>query len=508
MLNSANMSLSLWFLAIKAANYLRNRSPSSNLKFKTPFEAMFDQKPNLKHLRTYGCKAYPLNPNYRSRFQPSAHDNCIFVGYGESDGIYLILDLKTKKVFRSRDVAFNENSSEVKKLISLPENSYNDLIVEESSFISENSLSDSEYSQKDQSLGDFEYGQNNPSLGDLEYVQNNLSLGDLNIQTYQSLGDLSSQMETDQNIDDQIEPSFSDLENSEPKIRKSDRVKTQPNRLIINPTEKSYILTESETPETIEQALNSRNKSGWIDAIQAELKSLSENKVWEFVPRENKKVIGTRWIFKIKKDSENKPTRLKARLVAKGYHQKFGIDYNETFAPVVKLQSLRTIIAIATNQNLLIHQVDIDTAFLNGELKDEVFVEPPPGCDLCNPDQVCSLKKSLYGLKQEPLEWNRTLVKFLQELGLKQLKSDMCVFINPKIIIAVYVDDIIISSQIKHINEFKMSISQRFKTKDLRIASFILGIKLEKFKNGWLLHQHQYIDELISFYNLNNQKTV
>ena len=138
-------------------------------------------------------------------------------------------------------------------------------------------------------------------------------------------------------------------------------------------------------------------------------------------------------MFKIKKNAQNQPEKYKARLVAKGYNQEYGIDYNETFAPVVKVQTLRILFAIAANNDLIIHQVDINTAFLNGDLDEEVYVENPPGCEKFSKNQVCRLKslyglkqKSLYGLKQAPRAWNKTLVRFLSEFGLSQLKTDVC----------------------------------------------------------------------------------
>ena len=258
-------------------------------------------------------------------------------------------------------------------------------------------------------------------------------------------------------------------------------------------------------PQTIHEALKGSNGPKWKQAVRSELESIENNNVWEIVDRpKDKKVIGTRWVFKIKRNANNQPERFKARLVAKGFNQKYGIDYYETFSPVVKVQTLRTIFAIAANSDLEVHQVDIDTAFLNGILEEEIYVEAPPGCDICKPNQVCKLKRSLYGLKQAPRAWNSTLVKFLIDFGLTQAKSDICVFVNKHLIVAIYVDDIIIAGKnIENINAFKRSISQRFKTKDLGKANYVLKIKVEQIPGGgWKLHQHNYIDDLIKLYGL------
>ena len=264
-------------------------------------------------------------------------------------------------------------------------------------------------------------------------------------------------------------------------------------------------------PNNIKEALASPNRKEWIEAITSELDSISKNDVWTIVDRpKDKTVIGTRWVFKVKRNADNKPERYKARLVAKGYSQEYGIDYYETFAPVVKIQTLRTLFAIAAQKDLIVHQIDIDTAFLNGELEEETYVEPPPGITKFDENKVCKLKRSLYGLKQAPRAWNKALVNFLSEFGLKQLKSDVCLFVNESIIIAIYVDDIIITSKhLDQIVEFKNKILNKFKAKDLGEVKFVLKINIEKVPGGgWKLHQQNYIDELIQFYEMKNEKTV
>jgi len=259
------------------------------------------------------------------------------------------------------------------------------------------------------------------------------------------------------------------------------------------------------------EVLNSPDKKKWMEAIKSELESIKENKVWSVVKRPNdKSTIQTRWIFKIKRNAENKPEKYKARLVAKGYCQEYGIDYYETFAPVVKVQTLRTIFALSAQQDMIVHQVDIHTAFLNGDLEEEIFIEPPPGIVTFSKDEVCKLHKALYGLKQAPRAWNKSLVQFLSDFGLIQLKSDVCVFVNTELIVAIYVDDIIIASnELRKIEHFKKQLGDRFKTKDLGEVNYVLKIRVERIPNGgWKIHQHNYIDDLVKFYDLKNEKQV
>ena len=252
-------------------------------------------------------------------------------------------------------------------------------------------------------------------------------------------------------------------------------------------------------------------KEQWKEAIESEINSLKENNTWEIakIPDE-KRPIKTKWVFKVKKNSKGEPERFKARLVAKGYEQQKGIDFNETFAPVVKIQSLRLLIAIAVQEGMQIHHIDISTAFLYGEVEEEIYIERPDGYDVqLSDDQALRLEKALYGLKQAPRNWNKTLMQFLQELGFKSIETDHCIMFNHHLIIAIYVDDITIAcKQEAKIVEFKKLVSEKFKTKDLGKLSFILGIKVEHSIDGTIrLSQKSYIEKIMLKFNLENTKS-
>ena len=263
-------------------------------------------------------------------------------------------------------------------------------------------------------------------------------------------------------------------------------------------------------PSTYAEALNGPLRDKWLEAIESELKSLEENKTWTPVELpEGKHTIKTKWIFKIKRDSKNNPERFKARLVAKGYDQEQGIDFNETFAPVIKQQSLRLLLSIAVNENFHIHHIDISTAFLNGFIEESVYINPPEGLiNNFKKTQVLKLNKALYGLKQASRSWNKMLVNFLTEIGFMQLTSDTCIFYNESIIIAIYVDDIIIMGRNEvMIIDFKNKISLKFKTKDLGELKYILGITIERNQDKIILNQKSYIEKVIErFKNLKHSK--
>lgn len=167
-------------------------------------------------------------------------------------------------------------------------------------------------------------------------------------------------------------------------------------------------------PKKIGEALEDLH---WIVAMQEELNQFERNHVWDLVPRPSgiKEPNGTRWVFRNKVDEDGVVIRDKARLVAQGYCQSKGIDYDETFAPVARLEAIRIFLAFAANQDFRVYQMDVKSAFLNGEIEQEVYVKQPPGfVDEKHPDYVCRLNKALYGLKQAPHAWYDTLSTHLR----------------------------------------------------------------------------------------------
>ena len=184
-------------------------------------------------------------------------------------------------------------------------------------------------------------------------------------------------------------------------------------------------------PQTYKQAMKSLDAVKWKKAIDDEVDSLTKLGVWKTMACSGVKPIKSRWVFKIKLDSMNQPVRYKARLVAKGFQQQYGIDYNETFAPVVKLKSIKMVLAVAAAMDLELKQLDFDTAFLNATLNEDVYMELPDGVTNHPPGTVCKLIKALYGLKQAPHDWNLDIHKYLiDELDYEQLECDKCIYMK------------------------------------------------------------------------------
>ena len=269
-------------------------------------------------------------------------------------------------------------------------------------------------------------------------------------------------------------------------------------------------------PITLKEALMTPNAKEWQEAADLEYESLLENETWDLVdlPRD-RKAIGSRWVFKVKHHSDGRVERYKCRLVAKGYSQKYGADYDETFSPVVRFSSIRTLLAFAVQNNLHVHQMDVVTAFLNGHLEEESYMEQPEGYVKAGQEHlVCKLKKSIYGLKQSPRCWNKTFTEFMKDLGFKQSTSDPCVFVRSQQeleILAVYVDDLILITESKEsMNELKVALKKRYKMKDMGELSYILGISVvqDHEKNCVFLHQKHYIEAILRKYKMDNANPV
>jgi hypothetical protein len=513
MMIAADVPQYLWTAAVETANYLRNRSPSSILLSHTPYEKFNNNLPKLSHLKVFGCDAYPLElTNQGSKFEPRAKKHCIMIGYGKKEGIYWIYDKTNKKIFASRDVKFNEDS-----VLSINDSNYGEFeIVEEENIVENNNGNDDDANQNDR---DYE-NPNDQEQDEIIQLKEEIQ-SDINHEENTNQED-NSNILNNNNENIQIQQEDRNKPNNESlktRINKRDRKQTKkydPCEYNTQNTFAKFLLNASieheflNEPKTYEEALSSSARHNWEEAINSELDSLDENETWQVCSLpEGKNALGTKWVFKIKYNSQNVPERYKARLVAKGFDQEEGIDYKETFSPVVKVQSIRLLLAISVNEGLFVHHVDISTAFLYGILDEDVYIEPPQGLrKKLEQNQVLKLNKALYGLKQASRSWNKTIVSFFQELNLKQLQTDNCIFSNENLIVAIYVDDIvIIGSNEMQIIEFKMHISNRFKTKDLGRLSLILGLQIEyPNTDSLIIHQKNYIDKIIRTFELNDKK--
>lgn len=247
-------------------------------------------------------------------------------------------------------------------------------------------------------------------------------------------------------------------------------------------TSASLLLPDA--PETFAEINGRPDRKVWLKAVEDELRSMDENHVWYFTScPAGVKPLKSKWIFRVKEDVNGQPVRYKARLVVKGFLQKQGLDYDEIFAPVAKLTTIRIILSAGIHQGFHFHQMDVKTAFLHGELKETIFMEIPDGVD-APPNTVCRLVKSLYGLKQSPRCWNEKFNQKLLELGFKRSMHDYCLYTRilpgDEIYIVLYVDDLLIVGRKKSsILKLKKQLMSVFAMSDCGEANHFLGIKLE-----------------------------
>ncbi|CAL8988995.1 unnamed protein product [Prunus brigantina] len=266
-----------------------------------------------------------------------------------------------------------------------------------------------------------------------------------------------------------------------------------------------------EEPRNVKEALH---HGEWFLAMQEELNQFVRNDVWYLVPRPiNTNVIGTKWIFKNKTDEQGNVVRNKARLVAQGYTQMEGIDFDETFAPVARLESVRLLLAIACHLKFKLYQMDVKTAFLNGVLNEEVYVEQPKGfADPHHPNDVFRLKKALYGLKQAPRAWYERLSSHLLGNGYVRGSVDKTLFVKrfkkDVLIAQVYVDDIVVGSTSDlHVQDFIRVMTSEFEMSLVGELNYFLGLQIKQCHDGIFVSQSKYAKNLVSKFGLEGAKS-
>ena len=453
MLYDAHMPRQFWAEALATSTYVRNRCYSSVLKCKTPYEAFYNKKPDVHDFKIFGCTAYAHIPKeYRSKLDFKS-TKCAFLGYGLNVKGYRLYDINKKKVIYSRDVIFNE-------------------IV--------------------------------PCFSQKEPV------------TEQSGGDCYDSTPKTVTIPHDIceDDSVNEVHN-EVSLRRSQRNARAPDRY----GEWSYqcLSTSNFTePTSFSEAITADDSQYWKEAMNLEISSMKENAVWDLVEAsDDKNIVQCKWIFKKKLGPDGNISKYKARLVAKGFLQRPGIDFNETFSPVVKFESVRTIIALAAQNELKLHQMDVTGAFLHGDLKEEVYMAQPEGFQVPGKEQfVCKLKKSIYGLKQAPRCWNQSLTSYLKSMNFKQSESDPCIFTRTEgelFILAIYVDDIILACKSdSQISKVKAHLSNCFKMTDLGELQYFLGVKIDQDheNNTIFLNQGAYAQRIIDNHGLKEANPV
>jgi IS30 family transposase len=549
---ATNVPQHFWGEAVLSATHLINRTPSRILNFKTPLSTLQNLFPTSKifsfiPLKIFGCSTFVHNLNpHRSKLDPKSI-KCIFLGYSPHQKGYRCYSPHTKKFYHTMDVTFFENQPYYTKtgiqgehienseyqLLPLELTEHDKILPNQT----DNTQSAELMPKPAEKLPD-QTSNIQPSESTTEDVKetepiivSTTSQQDCDPKTgkwkgfcYKRKEVESSKApmqghESNQTLENEV-PTGNILPNSEHvdtididipiAMRKGVRTCTK------HPIEK-YIsygkLSQSyrsfvaavdniEVPNNIQEALQ---KPEWAAAVTEEVQALVRNGTWEItVIPEGKKAVGCKWIFSIKHNADGSINRYKARLVAKEFTQSYGVDYEETFAPVAKLNSVRVLLSLEANLDWPLHQLDIKNAFLNGELEEEVYMQIPSGLESPGTaNMVCRLRKSLYGLKQSPRAWFDRLTKVVKQDGFVQCQTDHTMFVKHSLdgkiaLFIVYVDDIVITGDDdEQVNQLKKLLAKEFEVKDLGQLKYFLGMEIARTKNGISVSQRKYTLDLL-----------
>lgn len=466
-LHEARAPFKLWGELGTAVNYLRQRTPSTSLNGETPYQRWFGIPADVSNLRVLWSEVYmhqPVRRRTHRKLGARAVGPFRLVGYHPTKhGNYRLYDESTESIVDARDVTINEADciSPVAQSDAAPE------YVVERILLSRNGEGGEEFLVK-------WLGYDEPTWEPLDNVKDTESLTRFT------------------GIDDDGTPVSTVAPGAELH---------------------AACITDIDEPATYHEAVNSPYARDWMLAIEAELSSHHTNKTWDTdttQPPPGVHLVDSKWVFKVKRNADGSIKKFKARLVARGFTQREGVDFTETYAPVVKFNTLRAILALAAKLDLHVHQMDVITAFLNGDLDVEIWMRLPGGVA----DDVVKLRRSLYGLKQSPRLWNRVLDSFLQDLGFSVSEYDTALYIkrmdNEKVlIVAVYVDDLtIFASDLHDLLNLKSALAKRFKMEDMGEISFLLGLQItrDRSKRQITIGQQKYVNDMIHKFNLNGMR--
>jgi hypothetical protein len=248
--------------------------------------------------------------------------------------------------------------------------------------------------------------------------------------------------------------------------------------------------------------------------MDSEYSALMKNKTWHLVPpQQGGNIIDCKWIYKIKRKDDGSLDRYKARLVAKGFKQRYGVDYEDTFSPVIKSTTIRIVLSVAVSRGWHLRQLDVQNPLLHGNLEEDVYMRQPLGFEDKSMLNVCKLDKALYGLKQAPRAWYSKLSVMLCEIGFTSSKADTSLFYFNKdditMFVLVYVDDIIVASSSSRATEGLLrKLNKEFALKDLGVLHYFLGIEVHKVTNGVILSQDKYASDLLHRVGMKDCKPV
>ncbi|KAK9074991.1 hypothetical protein SSX86_003310 [Deinandra increscens subsp. villosa] len=499
-LKAKNVPETLWGEAVRHTVYILNRIPTKAVKDTTPYESWKKTKPNLQYLKIFGCLAHVKVMSGHQKKLEDRSTPMVYLGKEQNSKAYRLLNPKTSKLVISRDVVFQEDKS-----------------WKWEKGVRDESPSSSTWATYMHEVGGA-HGQSSSGIHDGNYstpLHTNVlnsphySFAGTPITCSSSQNDKSEHGESDKSAHGEgrmhVTVPFED-ESPFKGFRDMGDVHQRTKTLNEEQTRDLYVregelLLIGEEPLSYRDAATDRD---WVKAMRVELDAIEKNKTWSLTPLpNNQKAIGLKWVFKLKKDANGKVIRHKARLVAKGYVQLKGVDFDDAFAPVARMETVRVILAMAATNGWLVHHLDVKSAFLNGELQEEVYVCQPDGFEVKGKENhVYKLHKALYGLKQAPRAWNYKLDKTLKELGFSKCTHEPAVYMIKKsgsvLLLGVYVDDIILTgSREKDVEMFKEKMKASFDMSDMGLLSYYLGIEVKQEKGEITLMQSAYAKKIL-----------
>lgn len=474
-LTEKKMPKEFWAEGVRWITYVLNRSPTTALKDQTPEEVWSGIKPDVKHFKVFGCVGHVHIPEAKRTKLDDKSCKCIFLGVSEESKAYRMYNPTSKKIMVSRDVVFEETRN-------------------------------------------WDWGRNGVETEDSAPI----------VLTWENDGDDTLGEEDVLNGEDTNEngDSGDEAEVVTPTAENEEEI-TEPARPKRDSRRPAYledyecggaiahyvdimalqVITAVGDPLNFEEAVA---YSAWREAMNAEMESIERNQTWELVDQpEGTNIIGVKWVFKTKYNEHGDLDKHKARLVAKGYAQRFGVDYNEVYAPVARWDTIRIIIATAAYQNWNIYQLDVKSAFLHGELQENVYVDQPQGFEKRGSEEkVYRLKKTLYGLKQAPRAWFSKIESYIIREGFKKNDSEHTLFVKTEkegqiLIVSLYVDDLIFTGNCeKLINGFKESMKRNFDMTDLGKMRYFLGVEILQRDEGIYICQRKFAKEVLERFEM------
>lgn len=483
LLTHAQIPNAYWTYSFAVVVYLINCLVTPNLADACPYQLLFHEEPNYSKLRTFGCFCYPwVKPYGQHKFTPKLKP-CVFMGYSLTQSAYICLDVQTSRVYISRHVTFVESVFPFSRLSSQTQSSPSSNTTS-SDYVSASLVP---IFPQTPVLATLPCPTPSPEQATLPTPQTqHYDMEPTNVEATSSTAPTT---------------------NAHPMTRRSKNNIRKP-----NPKYGLHTILQEVEPNTFTTALKDEK---WRKFMSTEYDAFARNKTFDLVDRAlATNIVGSKWVYRIKRNPDGSVDKYKSRLVAKGFHQRPRVDFHDTFSPVIKHATIRLVLGTAVASNWPLQQLDVNNAFLQGPLEEEVYMLQPPGfVDKDHPDHVCRLNKAVYGLKQAPRAWYTALKDFLVSIGFKKSLADESLFVQHLgtsfVYMLIYVDDIIITgTSMAAITRVIDLLAAKFSLKDLGELSYFLGMEATRTSDGLHLTQMKYIIDLLRKTKISDAKPV